>query len=192
MNLQNSADSDYFDYERIKSYRIKGVMIMDMEIVKSSRHSKIIGDFGENLICNWLSRSGFEVSIVDHTGIDIVAYNPQNNQRLGITVKSRTRTPENENSSVNFFSYQNKKNDRKKVLNACKAFACQPWIGIYVESSNHADLYLTSLNNYDKNYGKEGRAIEDWKMTTKNKIKYNNDKNVKHIQINFKSINWTW
>lgn len=45
---------------------------MDMEIVKSSRHSKIIGDFGENLICNWLSRSGFEVSIVDHTGIDIL------------------------------------------------------------------------------------------------------------------------
>jgi len=48
-----------------------------MEIEKSTRHQKIIGDFGENLICNWLSRSGFEVSIVDHTGIDIIAYNPK-------------------------------------------------------------------------------------------------------------------
>ena len=165
---------------------------MDMKIVKSSRHSKIIGDFGENLICNWLSRSGFEVSIVDHTGIDVVAYNPQNGQRLGITVKSRTRIPEKENDPVNFFSYQNGKNDRQKVSDACKAFGCEPWIGIYVESSNYADLYLTSLDNYDKNYGKERRVIEDWKMTTKNKIKYEKDKNVKQIQINFKSINWTW
>ena len=45
-----------------------------MEIIKSSRHQKIIGTFGENLICNWLSRSGFEVAVVDHTGIDIIAY----------------------------------------------------------------------------------------------------------------------
>ena len=47
-----------------------------MEIIKSPRHQKIIGNFGESLICNWLSRSGFEVAVVDHTGIDIVAYNP--------------------------------------------------------------------------------------------------------------------
>lgn len=39
---------------------------MDMEIRKGSRHQKVIGDFGENLICNWLSRSGFEVVLVDH------------------------------------------------------------------------------------------------------------------------------
>lgn len=108
------------------------------------------------------------------------------------SVKSRTRTPEKENDPVNFFSYQNDKNDRQKVLNACKAFGCEPGIGIYVESSNRADLYLTSLDNYDKNYGKEGRVIEDWKMTTKNKTKYKKDKNVKHIQINFKFINWSW
>ena len=44
------------------------------KIRKSPRHSKIIGDFGELKICNWLSRSGFEIALVDHTGIDIVAY----------------------------------------------------------------------------------------------------------------------
>jgi len=48
-----------------------------MEIIKSSRHQKIIGNFGEQLICNMLSRTGFEVTIVDHTGIDIIAYNPK-------------------------------------------------------------------------------------------------------------------
>lgn len=62
-----------------------------MQIKKSSRHQHIIGKFGEYMLCNWLSRSGFEVAIVDHTGLDIVTYNPSTNQRLGITVKSRTR-----------------------------------------------------------------------------------------------------
>ncbi len=42
-----------------------------MEIDKSSRHSKIIGAFGEAFLSNWLSRSGFEVTIVDHTGLDV-------------------------------------------------------------------------------------------------------------------------
>ncbi|MCJ7648285.1 MAG: hypothetical protein MUP85_06705 [Candidatus Lokiarchaeota archaeon] len=63
----------------------------NIEINKSSRHQKVIGNFGESIFCNWLSRSGFEVTIVDHTGIDIVAYNPIQGNRLGISVKSRTR-----------------------------------------------------------------------------------------------------
>jgi len=44
-------------------------------IEKSTRHSKIIGNFGEQFMANWLSRSGFEVVLVDHTGIDIIAFN---------------------------------------------------------------------------------------------------------------------
>ena len=55
-----------------------------MDIRKSTRHQKIIGQFGESLICNWLSRSNFEVSIVDHTGIDIIAYNRKSGKRLGV------------------------------------------------------------------------------------------------------------
>jgi len=54
-----------------------------IDIEKSSRHQKIIGNLGENLVCNWLSRSGLEVTIVDHTGIDIIAYNPRTKERLG-------------------------------------------------------------------------------------------------------------
>jgi Holliday junction resolvase-like predicted endonuclease len=121
-----------------------------MTIIKSSRHKKIIGNFGENLICNWLSRSGFEVIIADHTGIDIIAYHPSDHQRLGITVKSRTRTAGKEDESVNVFSYQRGKDDRKKVMDACQAFACEPWIAIYVEAENNAEVYLTSLENYDQ------------------------------------------
>lgn len=162
-----------------------------MEITKSSRHQKIIGNFGENLICNWLSRSGFEVVVVDHTGIDIIAYDLSTEQRLGITVKSRTRNTGKEMTAVNVFSYR--KGDREKLLAACEAFACKPWIAIYVETADFADVYLTSLENYDNKYrGKEGRAIGSWKMREKDKQRYNEDPGIKHIKIKFYATSWSW
>jgi hypothetical protein len=162
-----------------------------MDIIKSSRHQKIIGDFGESIICNWLSRSGFEVVVVDHTGIDVVAYNPKTDERLGITVKSRTRGRGSENDSVNLLSYQSK-NDRQKVLIACKSFACTPWIAVYVETTEGADVYLTSLENYDKKYGKQGKKIDDWKMGPKDRQNYAMDPDVRHIRLSFETLNWSW
>ena len=164
-----------------------------MSIDKSTRHQKIIGQFGENCICNWLSRSGFEVVIVDHTGIDIVAYNPKSKKRLGITVKSRTRNEGTEKTAVNVFSSRKNKNDRKRLHDACKAFGCEPYIGIYVETLNYADIYLTSLRNYDKHYRKnKSRLVDTWKMREPNKLEYLNDPEVKHIRIDFNSAEWKW
>jgi hypothetical protein len=40
-----------------------------MTIIKSTRHSKITGDFAEALVLYWLSRDAFECARVDHTGI---------------------------------------------------------------------------------------------------------------------------
>jgi hypothetical protein len=165
----------------------------DVEIIKGSRHQKIIGDFGENLICNWLSRSGFEVTLVDHTGIDVVAYNPSTKQRLGITVKSRTRDVGKEEESVNILSYQKVKSDRERLLDACEAFACEPWIAVYAETLEYADVYLTSLENFDREY-RSGRAkaIDAWQMTERFKERYERDPNVKHIRIEFHTTNWGW
>ncbi len=164
-----------------------------MEIIKSSRHQKIIGNFGENLICNWLSRSGFEVTLVDHTGIDVVAYNPSTKQRLGITVKSRTRDIGKEEESVNILSYQKAKSDREKLLDACEAFACDPWVAVYTETLEYADVYLTSLKNFDREYRSEkAKAIDTWKMTKKYKERYEQDPNVKHIRMEFHATNWKW
>jgi hypothetical protein len=72
-------------------------------IEKSTRHLKIIGNFGEQFMANWLSRSGFEVVLVDHPGIDIVAFNKKLNKRIGISVKSRTRAKGTEKTEVNIF-----------------------------------------------------------------------------------------
>src|ERR1019366_7637874 len=160
---------------------------MGMEISRGTRHSKIIGDFGEYLVCNWLSRSGFEVSRVDHTGIDCVAYSPSAGRRYGITVKSRTRTSGKESESVYVF----RKDDRKKMLDACKAFGCEPWIAVYVESECITDLYLTSLANYDSKYrAADVSAIDAWGMTPMQMQAYAADAEVRHIHIAFKDENW--
>ncbi|MBL7120229.1 MAG: hypothetical protein ISS53_06055 [Dehalococcoidia bacterium] len=167
--------------------------VLDVEIIKSKRHAKILGDFGENLVCNWLSRSGLEVQRFDYVGLDIVAHNPSTNERLGITVKSRTRVSGKEQQEVNIFSYQKGKNDRQKLLDACKDFGCQPWISAYVETSEYADLYLTSLENYDNKYGSEKRpAIDTWKIKGKYREQYDKDPNVKHIRFEFHGTNWSW
>ena len=161
------------------------IMNKESSVEKSSRHQKIIGDFGENLICNWLSRSGYEVSIVDHTGIDIVAYNTKSQERLGITVKSRTRTEGKEKEPVNLFDSEG----RQKLLDACGYFGCKPWIAVYVETTNCADVFLTSLENYDRKYHRE-RKTDVWSMRPKHMKNYDSDKKVMHLHIKFEPKNW--
>lgn len=164
-----------------------------LEIEKGSRHSKIIGAFGETFLCNWLSRSGFEVSILDHTGLDLVAYNPRTGRRLGITVKSRTRHAGKETDSVNVFFNRKQPSDRDKLLAACKAFACDPWVSIYVETGRRADLYLMSLEHFDRVYcPNKSCAVDAWKMGEKQKREYDMDKDVQHICVEFKALNWAF
>jgi Holliday junction resolvase-like predicted endonuclease len=157
-------------------------------IDKSSRHRHIVGRFGEYLVCNWLSRSGFEVCIVDHTGLDVIAYHPRRKQRLGITVKARTRSPGTEKGSV--YIFRAAKDDRQKLLDACKAFSCEPWIAIYAECDAHADLFLTSLANYDQKYRVSERAVDGWTMREKRIGEYGADSEVRHIRIEFTAAHW--
>jgi hypothetical protein len=157
-------------------------------IDKSSRHRHIVGRFGEYLVCNWLSRSGFEVCIVDHSGLDVIEYHPRRHQRLGITVKSRTRSPGTETGSV--YLFRDAKKDRQKLLDACEAFSCQPWIAVYAECDTRADLFLTSLENYDRKYRVSGRAVDGWAMTERQTNEYGADLEVRHIRIEFKAVNW--
>ncbi len=158
-----------------------------MDIDKGTRHQKIIGDFGEMLVCNWLSRSGFEVAVVDHTGIDIVAYNPRSGARLGIAVTARTRPRGKENIHVNVLYGK----DRRKLEEACTAFACSPWVAIYVETTETADLYLVSLEDAEKQYpGPRHGTFKDWKMDENSKARYRADSKVSHIRFTISPSNW--
>lgn len=155
-------------------------------ITKSTRHQKIIGQFGEHIICNWLSRSGFEVAIVDHTGIDIIAFDPLEKTRLGISVKSRTRNIGTEKTHVTIF----RKDGKQKLTDACSAFSCEPWIAVYVETADSADIYMATLDHYLENYGNPKASQISWKMSDSNKQRYRNDKNVFHLHVDFTPIQW--
>lgn len=114
-----------------------------MAIEKSSRHSKIVGQFGEALVGNLLSRSGFEVIFADHIGFDLIAFRADTG-RLGISVKSRTRGKQgSEHVSVNLFDVAD-----MKLEKSCRDFGLIPWVAVYVETELSGDLYLTSLENY--------------------------------------------
>ena len=102
-----------------------------MKISKSSRHSKITGDFAERLVLYWLSKHGFECALVDHTGLDIIARNPVNKELMGISVKSRSRNAGTENTVLRI--------DRKQVPSldlACCAFGCKPYFAVIVDAAD--------------------------------------------------------
>jgi len=158
-------------------------------IERTARYQKIVGSVGEYLVCQKLSRSGFDVCLVDHTGVDVIAYHRKTKRRLGITIKSRTRIIGKETGSVYIFREHN--GDHEKLLAACKAFRCRPWTAVYAEYDEGADLFLTSLANYDKKYRlKERRAVDAWKTTDKLKREYGIDREVRHIRFEFEAKNW--
>ncbi len=162
---------------------------MSLKVEKGTRHTKIVGIFGEYVVCNWLSRSGFEASVIDHTGMDLIAYDPRTNRRLGITVKSRTRDSGKETASVNIF--QNTHQDREKLKQACKTFGCDPWIALYVECEKDAELYLLSLAHYDSKYrSKMKRVVDAWSMSQKSKKEYDLDSEVACIHSTFAYKMW--
>ncbi len=108
---------------------------------KSTRHSKIAGDFGEALALYWLSKHGFESARVDHTGIDLIARDPETGDLMGISVKSRTRTPGKETTHLNF-----KKTEVQKVELACAAFGCHPWFSFVVDAGGIIRMLLMPMS----------------------------------------------
>jgi hypothetical protein len=108
------------------------------EIEKSTRHSKIAGDFGEAVLLYWLSRSGFECARVDHTGIDLIARRPDSSQVLGISVKSHTRLPGRESATLNI--------ERTAITKA--STACDRILGV-LSRFHHRDRALESRLSWD-------------------------------------------
>jgi len=110
-----------------------------MKIKKSSRHTKITGDFGESLVLYWLSKYGFECVPVDHTGIDILARNPHTSELMGISVKSRCRNPGKESSDI---MVRNEHLDQ--VSSACKTFDCEPYFAFVVDAGQRIMAFITN------------------------------------------------
>ena len=155
-----------------------------MDITKSSRHSKIAGDFGETLVLYWLSKHGFECAGVDHTGIDLIARNPHTSDVMGISVKSRTRGSGKESESVTI-----PRDDFAKVEAACLAFGCTPYFAIVVDSDSAIRVFITSLAHLVELYPTKS-AGSYWKMSEAHLAKYSGDAEIMTFEFHADTKRW--
>jgi len=156
-----------------------------MRIEKSKRHSKLTGDFGETMLMYWLSKHGYDVAKVDFTGIDLIAYNRKTKERLGITVRARSRMEGTGKTSVSLPK-------RKKVFDACKSFACSPYLAIVVDSvdeGNKIRLYLLAWSEIKKLHIKGGE--KNWYMKKRYLEKYEKNPKIKKITFNYEIKDWS-
>jgi Holliday junction resolvase len=151
-------------------------------INKSSRHSKIAGDFGEDLILYWLSKNGFETALLDHTGIDLLSYHSETNRRLGISVKTRTREMGTENEGVYI-----KVGEIGKIKDACKAFEAEPFVGIVVDKRNQIELFVISLDAIIK-INDIGTTYINVKVKESDVQKYKQQSDLLYVKLDYKEI----
>ena len=155
-----------------------------MKVQKSSRHSKITGDFAEHLILYWLSKYGFESAKVDHNGIDLIARNPVSDELMGISVKCRSRTEEKAGD------YMTIPNDNvTKIEKACKAFNCVPYWAIVIDERETICVFILSMKKMLEYFPMGSNAI-GWKMNQSWIDKYNADEDIIKIDFNYKTKNW--
>ena len=147
---------------------------------KSSRHSKITGNFGEALILYWLSKRGFECAHVDHTGIDLIARRPASDEVLGISVKCRSRSAARDEAGVNLLSA----ND-EKIEAACRAFRCVPYVAVVVDHGITVRGYMTTLLHVRSQY-----PGQSWRMTQAMLQKYETDPRIESFELLSGTGNW--
>jgi Holliday junction resolvase-like predicted endonuclease len=150
---------------------------------KSSRHDKITGDFAELLVLYWLSKSGYECALVDHTGIDIIAADEKRNKRIGISVQGRSRLAGKETESVNL-------HDFNKTRRACKSFGCKPYSAIVVDAQDVIRCFMVPLSHLEQiATGKAGRQ-RYWLMSVNSLKKYESDSKIKRFELACNNLNW--
>ncbi len=157
---------------------------MKLTINKSTRHSKITGDFAENLVLYVLSKHGFECASVDHTGIDLIARNPITKEVMGISVKSRSR---NEGKEGQYLSIPN--DNFEKIDQACQAFNCVPYFAILVDEENKLKIYIIT-KSYLLQLFPPGNRVSGWKMSKKWIARYKNDKRIIKLEFDYHINNW--
>lgn len=155
-----------------------------IRILKSSRHSKITGDFGEALVLYWLSKHGFECASIDHTGIDLIARNPHTKEIMGISVKSRSRSMGNESEFVSI-----RRDNFEKAKSACNAFGCIPYFAVVVDAADLISGFILPMSHLLELFPMSQTTCA-WKMTPKHLEKYNRDPKIKIFEFQTKTKTW--
>jgi hypothetical protein len=155
-----------------------------MQISKSSRHSKITGDFAEGLVLYLLSKYGFESARVDHTGIDLISRNPRTHELMGISVKSRSRNVGTEKTSISI-----PEDNFVKANAACKSFGCVPYFAIVADTNDAIRVFLTSMVRFRKICPKRLKGSH-WRMTPSALAQYAEDNLIKCFEFRSSVCRW--
>jgi len=155
-----------------------------MDLKKSTRHSKITGDFAERLVLYWLSKYGFECAYVDHVGLDIIAKNPHTGERMGISVKSRSRNIGTEGTFVSI-----PKDNLTKLDAACLVFGCQAYFAVVVDEENKLMAFIVSKSHLLKILPPGDRVIS-WKMCKAWLQRYKGDPQIKWFEFISNTGSW--
>ena len=156
-----------------------------MDFLKSTRHAKITGDFGEAAVLYYLSLSGFECARVDHTGIDLIARSARLRQPFGISVKARSRSPGTEHTALNLH-----KKDFPKLEAACDAFGCIPYVGLVFDSSDYLRLYVLPLAHL-RELIPGGAKVTAWPMSQAKVADYAKDPAIMSIEWRRIASRWS-
>jgi Holliday junction resolvase-like predicted endonuclease len=156
-------------------------------IQKSSRHSKITGDFAEHLVLYWLSKHGFECARIDHTGIDLIARNPHTRELMGISVKSRSRSLGTEESAV-----LNHGNDISKAHDACQSFGCNSYFAIAVDAVDIDTKILVFILSAQKlkDVCAGSGSTQSWRMNAAALKRYQADSDIKAVEFAISRVSW--
>lgn len=153
------------------------------KIDKSSRHPKITGDFAEGLVLYWLSKHGFECARVDHTGIDLIANNPNRNERMGISVKARSRNIGTEETYIKI-----NRSDEDKVNKACTAFGCVPYFAIVIDAGTTIRCFILTMKYLLELSG--SRQELGLGMRKKDLERYYDDREIMAFEFESKTSRW--
>jgi len=154
------------------------------KILKSSRHSKLTGDFGEALVLYMLSRHGFECAKIDHTGIDLIARHPRRKLLMGISVKSRTRISGQEDSPIRVDG-----GNLVKCQNACKAFGLEPYYALIIDRGDRISAYIVEEAILQK-YAPKRASRCIWHLSSKACKQYAADPSVMTFEMPLSIGRW--
>lgn len=155
-----------------------------MDLLKSTRHSKITGDFGETLVLYWLSKYGFECAKVDHTGIDLIARNPHTAEVMGISVKSRSRNIGKETEHMRISA-----DNFVKARTACESFKCIPYFAIVVDAGSVIRGFLMPMEHLLHIFPTT-ESGSSWRMSDNYLQSYYSDPQIKIFELHTKTVSW--
>jgi hypothetical protein len=146
-------------------------------------HSRIQNQGVEDRLY-WLSKTGFECARVDHTGIDIIARQPDSKVLMGISVKSRSRNVGSEGTHLAV-----PKTAIQKARDASKAFGCTPYFAFVVDEKGLVRVFILSADDLLR-LKPGGAKVSAWTMTDAQLQKYRDDKKVMWFELGLHEGRW--